>query len=310
MRHTPRIQFTSLVVSWAFAATTLTAQARTPQQALDDLLETDRGHAAAATALSPAEGILRLLAPDAVMPAAPGVLLQGRAAIERGLSRDTLLATGTLRWAPVRGGIAADGQHGFTYGYMELARANGSRVPMKYLAYWVRTDGQWHVVAYKRRVRPAGEVRDTLLPPLLPGALRPGATQPRDREKDRQSLGEAEFSFSDLAGKIGLGPAFERTADAAAMNMGGPGHPAFVFGPAAIGRAVGGDTPGPSPVTWGPTVDVIVASSGDLGVVIGFIKPRTTGASEAAPRPDPRGMPFFTVWRRESPRHPWKFVAE
>ena len=33
-----------------------------------------------------------------------------------------------LEWTPIRGGVSADGQHGFTVGYMTLHRPDGTRV--------------------------------------------------------------------------------------------------------------------------------------------------------------------------------------
>ena len=45
----------------------------------------------------------------------------------------------------------------------------------------------------------------------------------------------------------------------------------------------------------------LVASSGDLGVTVGYI--RTKDGS----RPP---VPFFTVWRRDSPASPWRYIAE
>jgi hypothetical protein len=60
-----------------------------------------------------------------------------------------------------------------------------------------------------------------------------------------------------------------------------------------------------SSVSWAPDHDVIVASSGDLGVTIGTIvtnEPDSTGAKQS--------FPFFTVWRRAGPDQPWRYVAE
>jgi hypothetical protein len=57
-----------------------------------------------------------------------------------------------------------------------------------------------------------------------------------------------------------------------------------------------------SPLSWAPD-HVVVASSGDLGVTIGFI-------DQNDPTAMPRRFPFFTVWRRESPSGRWLYVAE
>jgi hypothetical protein len=56
-------------------------------------------------------------------------------------------------------------------------------------------------------------------------------------------------------------------------------------------------------VSWAPE-RVIAASSGDLGVTIGWIVPN-------APSPDrPAKNPFFTIWRKANASAPWRYVAE
>ena len=50
---------------------------------------------------------------------------------------------------------------------------------------------------------------------------------------------------------------------------------------------------------------VIVATSGDLGVTIGLIRP-----SQAPPEGAPPGFTFFTIWYRASPADSWRYIAE
>jgi hypothetical protein len=89
------------------------------------------------------------------------------------------------------------------------------------------------------------------------------------------------------------------------MNMGGPDDAAFVIGAEAIGKSVGAGQPtDSSPVTW-PAESAIVASSGDLGITIGYIRPKA-----AAGGPAPAPIPFFTIWRRANPSAPWRYIAE
>jgi hypothetical protein len=84
------------------------------------------------------------------------------------------------------------------------------------------------------------------------------------------------------------------------MNMGSGSD--FTFGNTAIAAAVGaGNT---TPITWGPDKGALVASSGDLGVTWGFIRPKAPKADE------PEAIPFFTVWRKAAPDQPWRYVAE
>ncbi len=142
--------------------------------------------------------------------------------------------------------------------------------------------------------------------PLLPAALVAPSTDAAAIERHRESLAAAERAFSTDSQATGLGPAFVKYGSAEAINLGGAGVPGFVVGNDAIGKYIGDSAPQPtSPVHWGPD-RTIVASSGDLGVTIGFV---TENKAEAG-QPGPRSFPFFTVWRRATATAPWKYVAE
>jgi len=273
-----------------------------PSRVVDELLEADRSYAAAAAGTNVIDGIAAFLATNVWMPAA-GTFYSGRASALEYLRANADNLAGHLEWAPVRGGVSADGQHGFTFGFMTLVRPDSPSVPLKYLAYWVNGADGWKAVAYKRARRAAGAGSTVMVPPSLPPQLVPVNTDSAAAARYEQALGDAERAFSDLAGEIGLGPAFQRNAAPDAMNMGGPQDAGFVYGPEAIGSAVGAGREGPSALSWGSD-HVIVASSGDLGVSIGHIViPGDAGAPS-------RRVPFFTIWRRDSPAAPWRFVAE
>jgi hypothetical protein len=143
------------------------------------------------------------------------------------------------------------------------------------------------------------------MPPALPPRGVAPSTDGAVLARHRASLVAAEQAFSDEAQRIGLGPAFARHGSADAVNMGGPQSAGFVVGAEAIGSAVSGGETGPSSVSWSAD-EALVASSGDLGVTIGWIRinaPREDGTT-APP------IPFFTVWRRATPADPWRYVAE
>ena len=286
----------------------LAPQSPTPATAVEALLEADRAFAASGARTDLITAITAMLAPDALMPVPGRGFAEGTDAIRVALSRDTLNRTSRMAWAPVRGGLSADGQHGFTYGYIETTRADGSVVPGKYLSYWVKRPEGWRVMAYKRGRRPDGEVSRAMLAPVVPGALVTATSDASLVERHRESLAQAERDFSAEAQVIGIGPAFEKYGSADAMNLGGPNDAGFVLGNVAIGRGIGGaGPPNGSPVTWGPDHRVIVASSGDLGVTFGFIVPKPAPGSSTQPGP---GSPFFTIWRRASSNAPWRYVAE
>ena len=300
----------------------------TPAAAVEELLATDRAFAAASARADVVAGLAPMLSEEIVMPSPPGRLVRGRAAVldalrgnlasepgasehvasrppDRGRARGNPdNAAGRVEWAPVRGGVSADGLHGFTFGFMTLHRADGTTIPLKYLSYWIREDGEWRVAAYKRGRRPEGAVSTDLLPPALPARLVPPTRDAAALAAHRESLAAAEQAFSDEAQRIGLGPAFARWGSADAMNLGGPDSPGFVLGAEAIGRTIGAGDPASS-VHWSAE-EVRVASSGDLGVSLGWIRLHEKG-EVGGERPP---IPFFTVWRRSGPGEPWRYVAE
>jgi hypothetical protein len=286
-------------------------QPATPASAADALLAADRAFAESGARTDLVTAITAMLAPGALVPVPGRGFAEGTDAIRAALSRDTLNLTSRMAWAPLRGGISADGQHGFTYGYFETTRADGTVLPGKYLAYWVKRTEGWRVMAYKRGRRPEGEVSRAAIPPALPHALVAPTTDAAVVERHRESLAKAERDFSADAQVIGIGPAFEKYGSADAMNLGGPNDAGFVIGNVTIGRAIGGGSaPNGSPVTWGADHRVIVASSGDLGVNFGYIVPKPVAGAPAPPAGAPPGSPFFTIWRRANASSPWRYVAE
>lgn len=265
----------------------------------NQLLETDRAYGVAARGTDVITALSAMFDDSVVVPG-PGGFADGKEAAVAALRATADNARSHITWDPIRVGVSADGLHGFTYGYMTLTRPDGSRAPLKYLAYWVRRGGEWKVLAYKRRPRPAGEVSIELLPPALP---QPATRNPQPGAAE--SLAAAEKEFSDTSQTIGIGPAFERYGRLDAMNMGGPADTAFVIGNKAVGRSVGAGYPsGGSPVHWASDHKTIVAPSGDLGVTFGYIRPHTP-----PPAGQPQFFPFFTIWKRD-PGGPWRYIAE
>jgi hypothetical protein len=282
------------------------SQSGTPQQAVDELLAADRAFSTASAATDPVSGISAMFAADVVLPLPGGKFANGIGAARDALAGGVENAGARVEWSPIRGGVSADGLHGFTFGYMKLHRADRTIAPAKYLSYWIKTPEGWRVAVYKRTRRPDAPVSTALLPAALPPRMVKPAGDDETLGTHRKSIDRAERDFSDEAQKIGLGPAFAKYGSADAVNMGGPAAAGFVIGSEAIGRAVSaGDPPGGSPVSWAPD-RVIVASSGDLGVTIGMIWPNAKPADGSKPA----GFSFFTIWRRSTPKDPWRYVAE
>ena len=260
---------------------------KTPQQLVEELLAADRAFSKASAQTDVVSGLSAMFAPDVMMPIPGNQFARGAAAATAALKGNASNLTARAEWTPIRGGISADGQHGFTFGYMTTKQADGTVIPGKYLSYWVRQKDGWRVAGYKRS-RAAADKKPSL-------AI----------EHHRQSLDAVERAFSAEAQKIGIGQAFSKYGSPDAVNAGGPNEASFLVGSEAIGSSVGAGSPGGSPVSWGPD-SVLVASSGDLGVTFGMIRSNSPGREGNDPSP----VPFFTVWRRASANDAWRYVAE
>jgi hypothetical protein len=285
-------------------ASAATAVATSPSAQLADLVEADRTFAAAGHDRPLPEAIGAMLAADAVMPArGDKPFLRTRDEIVAYLKANPAAVTARASWFPVRGGISADGQNGFTAGFITVVQADGKQQPGKYLTYWGRTREGWRALAYKRAPRPEGAVDTEFRALGLPDvAAWRGMAAPDARD----TMLAAERAFAAKAQVIGIGPAFAEYGRADAINMGGTAG--FTEGATAI--AAGFDPelePGQS-IDWGPDFG-IVAPSGDLGVSFGRISPKKRPPELAPDAPLP-ASPFFTIWHRDSPDGPWRYIAE
>jgi ketosteroid isomerase-like protein len=282
--------------------------AATPQSAVDELLATDRRFSAEAARTTAIPAVTAMFANDVVVPTsvpAPG-FVRGKANAAEAMKANVDNLQGRVQWSPIRGGISADGQHGFTFGYMTLTTPDGKATPIKYVAYWIKEAAGWRVAVYKRV--PADQAPDTreMMPPATPARLVAPVTDRATIAEYKASLEAAERAFSDEAQRIGLGPAFAKHGSADAVNVGPRTSSRFVVSAVEIGKSVGAGSEGkPSPVSWAPDEGAIVASSGDLGVTFGYIRQNTP-----PPPGRPGAVPFITIWRRADPSQPWRYVAE
>lgn len=276
------------------------------RRAADELLKADRAFAASAAGTDFVTGVTAMFAADVVMPA-PGIgFADGVEAATRALRADPLNATSRASWHPVRVGVSSDATQGFTIGFFTVTRADGAVLPGKYLSYWVKADDGWRVAVWRRSRRPEGPIDTTMYEPSLPSRIVPVSTDTSLLIALRGALAQAERNFSDHAQRVGLGSAFTTFGRADAMHLGGPASRGFVVGNDSIAADVGEGAPTDrSQVRWSSD-RTIVASSGDLGVSIGFIV--VNGA--VAPGEAPQRIPFFTIWRRDSAATPWRYIAE
>jgi ketosteroid isomerase-like protein len=272
----------------------------TAKGGVDDLLAADRAFSVQSATLDPVAGITAMLDDDVAMPLPGKGIVTGKAAVAEAFRASPAFKDGHVTWAPVRGGISADGTQGFTYGFLAVGSGDEAKRDRKYLSYWVRRPSGWRVVAYRQQPREPGEVSTAMLDPALPGFSAQPIANPAVIAGHQESLAAAERSFSDHAQNVGLKTAFRDFGRDDAMNMyAGAG---FAFGLDAV--TAGFQEEGPAKILWS-TERSFVASSGDLGVSIGMIRPN---APPKAGEPD--GFPFFTVWKRDNLNAQWRYIAE
>ena len=304
-------------VLWLSIFVTVSAQS-SPRAVADELLAADRAFAAAARQTDIVTGLATMFAPDIALAHAGGIAYGRDKAIEA-LKASPINAGARIEWTPARVSVSGDGRHGFTAGFMTLHRvhpttqspprgdpgADKTTTPLKYLGYWEKQTDGWRVLAYKRGIAKTAAPAMTVSY-VLPKQLVPPATDAATVERYRESLAAAERSFSRDAQTMGIGPAFKQYGDPEAINLGGPDVATWLLGNEQVATGVGsGVPPNTSPVSWGPE-KTIVAASGDFGVTIGYIVSN-------APGPDgriPPGQPFFTIWKRSSPKDRWLYIAE
>ena len=276
------------------------AAQQSPQAVLDELLATERSLSKAAEKLTPAEGIASLIARDGVLLTRPAPVTGPKEALAA-LAANPANNGKFAKWRSIRGGVSADGQHGFTLGYLEIEGGDPKTAKRRYLAYWTRGPDGWRVATMKQMLQTEKEELLAPQPPSLPARL--VAPDPSKVAAHAASLAAAEKAFSDRAKIVGTKQAFQEFGRADAVHV--IGQNGIITGLEAIKKNFEGQ-PGvdePAKIDWSADKS-IVASSGDLGVNIGHIR-RT--------EPDPRypgPNPFITVWRRDSIDQPWKYIAE
>ena len=289
----------------------VTAQTPTPEQVADELLAADRAFSAASAKTDLISGLSAMFAPDVAMPTPTGIAYGSHKAIDA-MRANPANAGAKVVWTPARVALSADGRHGYTAGFMTVTRADGAVQHAKYMTYWEKQVGGWRALAYKRAPAQVAALK-IAVGRVLPERITAAAADAGSIERHRESLAEAERSFSRDAQTMGIGAAFKLYGSPDAANLGGPDVPTFVFGNDAIGAAVGGGSPpNTSPVNWGPE-KTIIAPSGDFGVTIGYIVRNapvadpSTGSGQ--PGKIPPGQPFFTIWRRDA-SGAWRYIAE
>ena len=112
---------------------------------------------------------------------------------------------GKVSWAPVRGGISADGTQGFTYGFLIADCAATRRGASANISLLGQAPGR----LARRRLPPAGRARRArcrrvMIAPSLPAFAAEPIADPAIIAGHSRSVAAAEKSFSDRAQIVGL----------------------------------------------------------------------------------------------------------
>lgn len=298
--------YRAVLVGLAVSVASISAQL-SPQAAVDELLDADRAFSVASDKTDLVTGISAMFADEVVMPN-PAGLADGKPKAIEALRANPASTGARIVWNPLRAGISGDGRHGYTAGYMALRPADGGPTSaLKYLAYWEKQEAGWRVLAYKRVLAKAPQTPLKPLDSVVPKQIVPSTANAATIEQYRKSLADAEKAFSNEAQKIGISAAFTKYGSPEAIHLASPDVLGFLVGNQEIGKSVGGGAQPAtgSPVSWGAD-KTIVAASGDFGVTFGYIVANAPGAGG---KPQPR-RPFFTIWKRNSPKDPWRYIAE
>ncbi len=162
-----------------------------------------------------------MFAADVAMPAPTGVVYGSQKAIEA-LRANPANTGAKVEWTPARVGLSGGRPSRLHRRLHDRDVAPTARCSTpKYMAYWEKQAAGWRALAYKRA--PA-QVAAPQIPVgyVLPKQIAAVTADAAAIERHRESLAEAERSFSRDAQTMGIGAAFKLYGSPDAANFGGP----------------------------------------------------------------------------------------
>jgi ketosteroid isomerase-like protein len=270
-----------------------------------ELFAADAAHTAAIEQLGPIDGVLRPMAGNAVY-LAPGIdLVRGRHDIREALVAECPDPEHTTLSRTLLGGdVSADGNFGFTFGWLYRSLPNGLFSYGAYVAVWQREDGEgFRVTAYHARpsVRRV-PVRDGF--PLLLAGPGAGAVPHADSmEQLRRSVRATDAAFAALSVEQGVSVAFPTYASPDFLLVFG-GNFIGLIGQKEIADVYAGGSPAET-LDWAP-VYAGAAASGDLAYTIGNAVDTFTMADGTVQRAYSK---YLTLWARNADGA-WRFIAD
>jgi len=272
------------------------SQAGDPRTALlhaDDLL------ASVVAASGYAAGLSAALSGRAIyLPDGPDIL-SGRKAIRDFLA--TVPAPAATLLHRVAGGASADGERGYTFGWLEEQDGAGGPTGWgKYIAAWKEDDGEWRIEAFLRM----GSLRPPDPAPADSPLLAGYAGAPLGGRHPREAALQADREFSALSLSLtavsGYGPSFIAFADPNAVVF---GRRNLYFGKGWVEAIYSGTIAGEE-LGWGPLFGG-AAESGDLAWTAGNATYRYQDATVSIVD----YSKYLTVWARQ-PDGSWKWLLD
>ena len=271
---------------------------------LDALFAADAAHAADVAQLGPVAGVIRAMRGNALYLAAGIDIVTGRNNIRAALeAANPDAATASLSHTLAGGDISADGNFGFTFGWLQRTTPEATTYGT-YLAIWQRDDGDdFRITAYYTRSSPFPHIPPRAgFPLFVGGAGAGGVPHPAGVEMQRRSLVDVDSAFSALSVQTNTSVAFPAYANSNFMAF-GRNFVGFV-GPEEIAAAYSVVTPG-EVLQWTPVWSA-ASGSGDLGVTVGNALDTLTKADGTVTS---TWSKYLTIWVRQADGS-WRFLAD
>lgn len=272
------------------------------------LFAADAAHSALIERLGPVDGLLRVMRGNALYLAAGINIVQGKQDIRAVLAAAEPDPTHTtLRRTLAGGDVSADGQFGFTFGWIQrTAVSSGSPVTTygTYVSTWAREDDDpFRVTAYYTRVSltPHIPTRDGF-PLLLGGTGAGGVPHPGPVEQQKRTLLRTDADFAAYSVANGFSPAFPAYAADFVMPYGRNFF--FLLGKQEIADFYAGGTPD-EVLDWTPLY-AGSSESGDLGYTVGKSVDTITNPEGSVDRLYSK---YLTIWARQADGA-WRFIAD
>lgn len=283
---------------------TASSAALSQQDRRAGLFAADAAHTAAIEQLGPVDGVLQPMRGNAVY-LAPGIdLVRGRHDIREALIAENPDPEHTQLSRTLLGGdVSADGNFGFTFGWLLRTAPDGAISYGAYVAVWERGDGEdFRITAYSSRSSIRRVPVRAGFPLLADGPGAGGVPHDGGMEEHRRSAAAADTAFAALSVEQGYSIAFPTYASDFLMVFGGnfiglESHQEIV-------DAYAGWTPA-EVLDWAPAY-VGAAGSGDLAFTVGT-------AVDSYTMPDGTVLQtyskYLTLWARTADGA-WRFVAD